>query len=218
MLRSASKTCLRISWIPCIRISTSCQKEMYFRVYNIIFNPSFATLVDIFEALNMLNFKLQGPHTTITMHNDAIKVFIVKLGLWERKIEVGTISAFHCRTQIMGEEPLEEQLQKEIKTDMSILQKEFYCYFHRHNASENVQVTVLTLSTALWMTLQTLYRRTTCISSTILQHLRISDYWAKILPIFPKISGFTTKIFILFSSTHLCESGFLSLLVNKSKT
>ena len=51
-----------------------------------------------------------------------------------------------------------------------------------------------------------------------LQQLRISDFWAKMLPIFPKISEFTLKVLIPFSSTYLCESGFSSLLVIKSKT
>ena len=51
-----------------------------------------------------------------------------------------------------------------------------------------------------------------------LQQLRISDFWAKMLPIFPKISEFALKVLIPFSSTYLCESGFSSLLVIKSKT
>ena len=88
-----------------------------------IFKPSLTYLADIFEALNMLNLKLQGPHTTIIIHTYAIKAFIARLGLWERKIEVRNITAFHRLTQIMGEKPLEEQLQKEIKNYMSILQK-----------------------------------------------------------------------------------------------
>ena len=46
-----------------------------------IFKPSLAYLADIFEALNMLNLKLQGPHTTIIIHTYAIKAFIAKLGL-----------------------------------------------------------------------------------------------------------------------------------------
>ena len=51
-----------------------------------------------------------------------------------------------------------------------------------------------------------------------LQQLRISDFWAKKLPIFPKISEFALKVLIPFSSTYLSESEFSSLLMIKCKT
>ena len=51
-----------------------------------------------------------------------------------------------------------------------------------------------------------------------LQQLRISDFWAKMLTISLKINEFALKVLISFSSTYLCESGFSSLLVVKSKT
>ena len=78
-----------------------------------IFKPSLAYLADIFEALNMLHLKLQGPHSTIIIYTDAIKAFIAMLGLWERKIEVGNINAFHHLTKIMGEKPLEEHPERD---------------------------------------------------------------------------------------------------------
>ena len=73
--------------------------EQFLKVVQVkIFKLSLAYLADIFEALNMLNWKLQGPHTTIIIHTDEIKAFIPKLGLWERKIEVENITAFHHLT------------------------------------------------------------------------------------------------------------------------
>ena len=165
-----------------------------------IFKPSLTYLADIFEALNMLNLKLQGPHTTIILHTDAIKAFIAKLGLWERKIKVVNIAAFHCLTQIMGEKPLKEQLQKEIKNHMSIVQKKFYCYFHDINAIENVQMTLAhnpfcctvdDLPDNVQKNFLDLFNNTAAKEDFYLQQLRISDFWAKMLPIFPKISEFT---------------------------
>ena len=50
-----------------------------------------------------------------------------------------------------------------------------------------------------------------------LQQLRISDFWAKMLLIFPKISEFAWKVLIPFSLTYLCESRLSPLLVIKSK-
>ena len=47
-----------------------------------------AYLADIFEALNQLDKKLQGPETNIIVLSDAINAFVVRLNLWcnEQKI------------------------------------------------------------------------------------------------------------------------------------
>ena len=50
------------------------------------FELSLAYLVDIFEALNKLNRKLQGRNSNIICHYDAIRAFIAKLHLWKRRI------------------------------------------------------------------------------------------------------------------------------------
>ena len=39
-------------------------------------------LADIFETLNQLNKKLQGPGSNIIVHTDAINAFVAKLKLW----------------------------------------------------------------------------------------------------------------------------------------
>ena len=46
------------------------------------FSTYLAYLADIFEALNQLNKKLQGPRTNIIVLSDAINAFVVKLNLW----------------------------------------------------------------------------------------------------------------------------------------
>ena len=46
------------------------------------FSTYLAYLADIFEALNQLNKKLQGPGTNIIVHSDTINAFVVKLNLW----------------------------------------------------------------------------------------------------------------------------------------
>ena len=49
------------------------------------------------------------------------------------------------------------------------------------------------------------------------QQFSSSNCWAKMLSTFPKTSEFTLKVLIPFSSTYLCERGFSTLLVIKSK-
>ena len=46
----------------------------------------------------------------------------------------------------------------------------------------------------------------------------ISDFWAAISSQYPKISLFTLRVLLPFSSTYLCEIGFSTLLNIKSKT
>uniref|UniRef100_UPI00358DE3FE protein FAM200C-like n=1 Tax=Myxine glutinosa TaxID=7769 RepID=UPI00358DE3FE len=101
------------------------------------FKCSLAYLADVFEALNGLNRQLQGPDTTIIMHTDAIKAFLDKLALWERKVERGNVASFQRLTEVVGEEPLAEELQQEIKEHLSSLQEEFRHYFHEIDANEN---------------------------------------------------------------------------------
>ena len=53
-----------------------------------------AYLADIFEALNQLNKKLQGPGTNIIVHSDAINAFVVKLNLWRQRAKNNNLHHF----------------------------------------------------------------------------------------------------------------------------
>lgn len=64
------------------------------------------------------------------MHTNAIKAVLDKLALWKRKLERGNVSSFQRLNEVIGEEPLAEELQQEIKEHLIILQEEFKSYFH----------------------------------------------------------------------------------------
>eukprot|EP00096_Caligus_rogercresseyi_P009484 TRINITY_DN3234_c0_g1_i1.p1 TRINITY_DN3234_c0_g1~~TRINITY_DN3234_c0_g1_i1.p1 ORF type:complete len:544 (+),score=51.68 TRINITY_DN3234_c0_g1_i1:127-1758(+) len=106
------------------------------------FKCSLAYLADVFEALNGLNRQLQGPDTNIIMHTDAIKAFLDKLALWKRKVERGNVTSFQRLNDVIGEEPLAEELQQEIKEHLTILQEEFKRYFHETDRNENIQLSL----------------------------------------------------------------------------
>ncbi|XP_066983785.1 protein FAM200C-like [Macrobrachium rosenbergii] len=158
------------------------------------FKCSLAHLADVFEALNGLNQQLQGPDTTIMMHTDAIKAFLDKLALWKRKVERGNVASFQCMNEVIREKRLVEELQQEIKEHLIILQEEFEQYFleliNNTAAKEEFQEQ---------------------------QQFNSSNCCVKMFSAFPKTSKFALKVLIPFSSTYLCESGFLTLLVIKSK-
>ena len=89
------------------------------------FGLSLAYLVDIFEALNTLNCKLQGRKSTIICHYDAIRAFIAKLDLWRYRIlNKNTASFPHLDEALKGKE-LSENLHESIQTHLDILRNEF---------------------------------------------------------------------------------------------
>uniref|UniRef100_UPI0035902D18 protein FAM200C-like n=1 Tax=Myxine glutinosa TaxID=7769 RepID=UPI0035902D18 len=179
-------------------------------------------LACVFELFD----ELQGPDTTIIMHTDAIKAFLDKLALWERKVERGNVASFQCLTEVVGEEPLAEELQQEIKEHLSSLQEEFRHYFHEIDANENVQLklarnpfrcTMDDLPDGIQEEFLELINNTAAKKEfQEQQQFSSSNCWAKMLSAFPKTSEFALKVLIPFSSTYLCESGFSTLLVIKS--
>ena len=64
------------------------------------FSTYLAYLADIFEALNQLNKKLQGPGTNVIVHSDAINAFVVKINLWRQRAKNNNFASFHCLTEI----------------------------------------------------------------------------------------------------------------------
>ena len=58
------------------------------------FLQQMADLVDMFEHLNILSLKIQGPETTVIHLIDTINAFIQKLENWKRKTEGGAFSSF----------------------------------------------------------------------------------------------------------------------------
>ena len=110
---------------------------------------------------------------------------------------------------------------------MSILQNEFYPYFPNINAIENIQMTLVRnpfcctvddFPDDVQVNILDLINNTAAKEDYYLQQLRISDFWANMLPITSKIGVFALKVLTPLLSTYLCESGFSSLLVIKSKT
>ena len=72
-----------------------------------------AYLADIFETLNQLNKKLQGPRSDIIGHNDAINSFVAKLKLWSQRTNNDNFASFHNLTDITGDD-FEQNLKKDI--------------------------------------------------------------------------------------------------------
>jgi len=69
--------------------------ELAVHFENVKFLSCLAYLVDIFEALNQLNLKMQGKGKDIIQFVDFTKAFVEKLGNWRRKVANGNFDMFH---------------------------------------------------------------------------------------------------------------------------
>ena len=96
------------------------------------FSTYLAYLADIFEALNQLNTKLQGPGTNIIVHSDAINAFVVKLNLWRQRAKNNNFASFHRLTEITGDD-FNKNLKEDIISHLRNLQDEFERYFPEIN-------------------------------------------------------------------------------------
>ena len=95
------------------------------------FQLAMAYLVDIFEAFNCLNLLLQGKNTNRMKDYDEIRTFIVKLGLWHRRVQRGNAASFPTLDIALenSKAKLEGELKVEVESHLQILKKEYDCYF-----------------------------------------------------------------------------------------
>ena len=99
------------------------------------FSTYLAYLADIFEALNQLKKKLQGPGTnipTVIVHSDAINAFVIKLNLWRQRAKNNNFASFHRLTEITGDD-FNKNLKEDIVSHLRNLQDEFERYFPEIN-------------------------------------------------------------------------------------
>ena len=122
------------------------------------FSTYLAYLADIFETLNQLNKKLQGPGSNIIVHIDAINAFVAKLKLWSQRANNDNFASFHRLTDITGDDC--KQNLEDIISYLQNLQNEFERYFPEINTSSILmkEARKLFLCTLKWkMFLKQLY-------------------------------------------------------------
>ena len=102
-----------------------------------MFQPSLASLVDVFEAMSNLNIKLQGTSTNIIAYYDAIRAFMEKIQLWKRRLQTGNFSSFPHLNELLAEKENLDQHYKDKKEIwlicIALLRMAFSrCHFSRH--------------------------------------------------------------------------------------
>ena len=181
-----------------------------------------AYLADIFEALNQLNKKLQGPGTNIIVHSDAINAFVVKLNLWRQGAENNNFASFHPLTEITGDD-FNQNLKEDIISHLRNLPDEFERYFPEMNTG-NILMKVARnpfvhkvedVPEAIQEEFMELTNDT--FAKDEFHSCKLEEFWVKMQHCYPRIGIQALIILVPFSSTYLCECGFSALLTIKSK-
>ena len=184
------------------------------------FSTYLAYLADIFEALNQLNKKLQGPGANIIMHSDAINAFVVKLNLWRQRAKNNNFASFHRLIEIT-EGGFKKNLKEDIISHLRNLQDEFERYFPQDGSilMKVARNPIIHKVEDVPEAIQEQFTELTndCFAKDEFHFCKLEEFWVKMQHCYPRIGIQALNILVPFSSTYLCECGFSALLTIKSK-
>ncbi|XP_053117964.1 zinc finger MYM-type protein 6-like [Hemicordylus capensis] len=188
-----------------------------------------AYLSDIFNAINSLNLSLQGPLATIFTMGNKISAFKKKLELWIHRSEGGNYDMFETFSSLIcSDEGLDfdhSSIKILIHDHLKSLQQQFEDYYpagedqrkgnlwvqdpfvtHSQN-NLTIQEEEMLLEVSSDAGLQSAF-----------QSMPIAQFWIKLKDEYEILHKKAMKILLPFSSTYLCEVGFSSMSLIKTKT
>ena len=171
------------------------------------FSTYLAYLADIFEALNQLNKKLQGPGTNIIVHSDAR--FVVKLNLWRQQAKNNNFASFHRLTEITGDD-FNKNLEDIISHRRNLLD-EFERYFSEINTGSMLMKVARNLFIHKVEDVpEAIQKEFTKLTSDSFakdefHSCKLEEFWVKMQHCYPRIGIQALNILVPFSSTYLCK-------------
>ncbi|KAK3864663.1 hypothetical protein Pcinc_029666 [Petrolisthes cinctipes] len=182
-----------------------------------------AYLVDIFEALNAVNLKLQGKNIIIIMHHDTIRAFMAKLDLWKCRIQQGNTASFRNLDTVLALSNLDSELKKQIITHLSYWKAEFIRYFPDIDNKREAWKFIgnpfhcEVVDVANEVQEEFLELKFNSIDKEDFKDLDLKTFWVKHLHVYPLISHLALRIPTMFGSMYLCETAFSTLVAIKTK-
>jgi hypothetical protein len=185
-----------------------------------------AYLVDIFEALNLLNTFLQGKNTNRIDHYDLIHTFIAKLGLWLRRVQRGNAASFLNLDAALDKYKvdLKGELKADVEAHLQLLKQEFERYFPDLAYTElpdwKMTRNPFRLNEDILPDdLQEEFLEMKCNSTAKddFESMPLNDFWVKYVGVYNNVGNVALRILTPFSATYLCESGFSALVSVKTK-
>ncbi|RYE17860.1 MAG: hypothetical protein EOP45_15050 [Sphingobacteriaceae bacterium] len=199
------------------------------------FELQFAYLVDIFAHLNQLNLQLQGSgniqmkdSANIFKFEDKMRAFISKKDLWIAKAEKQNYRSFPTFEKAMNasEDGISSNIPLHIIDHLNALKVEFNRYFPEFSAehSESVRtmvrnpfiVNAIDLPDEIQEEVIELQNDRSC-KESFDSDISLEEFWCKRAKAYPTLRDIAIRFLVQFSTTHLCEQGFSSLVVVKTK-
>ncbi|XP_040275585.1 protein ZBED8-like [Bufo bufo] len=184
-----------------------------------------AYLVDIFVILNELNLSLQGPNATCLDLSEKVRSFQMKLQLWQKKLDNNNIYMLPTLAAFFEEHGIEPDkiitMIISVKEHLHMLEDEISLYF------PNLPDTPFALARSPFTvkvedvpeTAQEEFIEliNNDAARTDFSTMPVTKFWIKHLQSYPVLSETVLRLLLPFPTTYLCETGFSSLLVIKSK-
>ena len=192
--------------------------ELAVHFENVKFLSRLAYLVDIFEALNQLNLKMQGKGKNIIQFVDFTRAFVEKLGNWKCKVKNGNFDMLHSFTCLSD---VDDEIKDEVADHLRTQQIELKSYFSELSPDAftlvrnpfcvaNEQV-----DDELQDELIDLRNDSGC--RDLFEDVSVTEFWIQVSLLYSQISRNCLMKLLFFNTTWLCESAFSSLLNIKSK-
>ncbi|XP_048655889.1 SCAN domain-containing protein 3 isoform X2 [Marmota marmota marmota] len=188
-----------------------------------------AYLSDIFSIFNDLNASMQGKNTTCFSMADKIEGQKQKLESWKNRVSTDCYDMFHNLTTFINEVGHDldiAHLQKVISEHLRNLLEYLEFYFPSKEdpriGNSWIQNPFLSSKDSLNLTI-TLHDKLLKLATD--EGLKIkfentaslASFWIKVKNEYPELAEIALKSLLLFPSTYLCETGFSTLSVIKTK-
>ncbi|XP_076043697.1 zinc finger BED domain-containing protein 5-like [Oratosquilla oratoria] len=192
--------------------------DLYDKFQSEGFHATLAYLVDIFEALNAVNLKLQGKNTNILVHHDTIRTFMAKLDLWKCRVLQGNVASFRNLDTALADSNLDSEFKEQIITHLSDLKSEFVRYFpdidDKREAWKFIrnpfQCEVAYVAEEVQEEFLELKFDST--AKEDFNDMDLETLWVKYLHVYPLTSHQALRILTMFGSTYMCETAFSTLV------
>lgn len=177
-----------------------------------------AYLCDIFNLLNELNLSLQGKITTVFKLADKVAAFKAKLELWRQTVTTGTFDMFHIVAGIMEETEFEPSFTQLVHDHLLQLSEEFEHYFpiakDPRLGKEWIRNPFVNKPGESTLTLQEEEQLLEIANDGGLQSVfettsNLFAFWSKVKAEHTDIATKALKVLLPFSTSYLCEGGFL---------
>lgn len=167
-----------------------------------------AFMVDITQHFNTHHTKLQGRNRVVTLYEDSIRAFKIKLLLWEAQLSRGDTEHFSSLTAVRLKARYHTDVEK-YKKNITDLMREFERRFQVFTELENTftffcsPFTVKLSEIPADIQLELIDLRCDTAMKDILAPVRLDMFYQYLVSQYPKLTAMAAKVLSSFGTTYL---------------